>query len=74
MLGKNRKNNYHGHSGDPEVGGVVAHFEDQYMFAKRCLPAIPRNVGSDLSFTTFPDTIDPQTAAEALRRKLMIFS
>jgi hypothetical protein len=67
MLGKNRRKNQHGKSGDLEVIGNVWNFDYQPASAKRFLAVIPRKVGSDLAFTTFPDKIDPQAAAEALR-------
>lgn len=74
MLGKNRRNNRHGKSRDLEVIGAAGVSNYQPAFAKRFIAVIPRKVGSDLAFTTFPDTIDPQEAAEALTRKSMLSS
>ncbi|KAE9372500.1 hypothetical protein N431DRAFT_466744 [Stipitochalara longipes BDJ] len=67
MLGKNRRKNQNNHAGEIKLETAVAGSHDEAAWARRFLAAIPRKVGTDLSFTTFPDMIDPQAAAEALR-------
>ena len=69
MLGRNRRKNHNiGHQ-DVEVGKAAVDFHHSAAWAGHLFVSIPQKVGTDLSFTTFPDTIDPQAAAEALRRK-----
>jgi hypothetical protein len=64
MLGKNCKSNRHGKAG-------VTESDDQPASAYPVIPAIPRRIGSDLTFTTFPDKIDALAAVEALKRMFM---
>lgn len=71
MLGRNCKKRQHCKARDQEMIGPVADYVNQAAFAKSYLLVIPQKVGSDLTFTTFPDTIDQQAAAEALKCKLM---
>jgi len=69
MLGRNRKKNQDINHEDVEVGTAVADFHHEAAWAGPLFIAISRKVGTDLSFATFPDTIDSQAAAGALRRK-----
>lgn len=71
MLGKNSKRRKRFKARDQEMMGAVADYVDQAAFAMSYPLVIPQKVGSDLSFSTFPDRIDPQAAAEALKCKLM---
>lgn len=71
MLGKNSKRGKRSKTRDHEMMGAVADYVNRAAFAMSYPLAIPQKVGSDVSFSTFPDRIDPQAAAEALKCKLM---
>jgi hypothetical protein len=71
MMGKNCKRSRHDKPETLEVIGSMADASDQSAFAKRFPIVIPQKVGSDLTFTTFPDTIDRQAAFEAVKCELM---
>ncbi|KAN0110647.1 hypothetical protein V8E51_007034 [Hyaloscypha variabilis] len=66
MLGRNRRKKRQDSHGGTEMVNTLISSHDDMSWARRCIFALPRKVGTDLSFTTFPDVIDPRAAAEAL--------